>query len=149
MNKARGHSVIHLAAHGVYAEDDPMMSYIEIQPEPGHDGHLTASDMLALPLDGVTLVTVASCTAGRVSGDAGREIYGITRSLIYAGAQSVLLPVWEVDDEATTLWMAAFYRAAREAPLAEAARRANMELRQHDVYGQDPRFWAAFKLIGH
>jgi CHAT domain-containing protein len=149
MNKARGHNVIHLAAHGVYSEDDPMMSYIELQPEPGHDGHLTASDMLALPLDGMTLVTVASCTAGRVSADAGREIYGITRSLIYAGAQSVLLPLWEVDDEATTLWTTAFYRAARKAPLAEAVRRANVELRQHEVYGQDPRFWAAFKLIGH
>jgi CHAT domain-containing protein len=149
MKEARGRSVIHLAAHGVYSEDDPMLSYIELQPEPGHSGRLTASDMLALPLEGVTLVTVASCTAARVSADPGREIYGITRSLIYAGAQNVLLPLWEVDDEATSLWMAAFYRAARDTPLAEAVRRANVELRRHPVYGADPRFWAAFKLVGH
>ena len=126
-----------------------MLSYIELQPEPGHGGQLTASDMLALPLDGVTLVTVASCTAARVSADPGREIYGITRSLIYAGAQNVLLPLWEVDDEATSLWMTAFYRAARDVPIAEAVRRANVELRRHPVYGADPRFWAAFKLVGH
>jgi CHAT domain-containing protein len=149
MKEARRRTVIHLAAHGVYSEEDPMMSYIELQPEPGHDGQLTASDMLALPLDGVTLVTVASCTAARVSADSGREIYGITRSLIYAGAQNVLLPLWEVDDEATTLWTTAFYRAAHDAPLADAVRRANVELRQHGVYGADPRFWAAFKLVGH
>src|SRR5262249_39065777 len=128
--------------------EGPMMSYIKLQPEPGHDGHLTASDMLALPLDGVTLVTVASCTAARVSADSGREIYGITRSLIYAGAQNVLLPLWEVDDEATTLGRAAFYRAALDEPFAEAVRRANGELRQHSVYG-DQSFWAAFKLVGH
>jgi CHAT domain-containing protein len=149
MKEVRRRDVIHLAAHGVYNEEEPMASYIELQPEPGHDGQLTASDMLALPLEGVTLVTVASCTAARVSGDSGREIYGITRSLIYAGAQNVLLPLWEVDDEATTLWTTAFYRAAHDAPLADAVRRANVELRQHDVYGADPRFWAAFKLVGH
>jgi CHAT domain-containing protein len=61
----------------------------------------------------------------------------------------VLLPLWEVDDEATTLWTTAFYRAAHDAPLADAVRRANVELRQHGVYGADPRFWAAFKLVGH
>jgi CHAT domain-containing protein len=149
MREAHGRTVIHLAAHGIYNDEDPMLSYIELQPEPDHDGKLTASDMLALPLDGVTLVTVASCTAARVSADAGREIYGITRSLIYAGAQNVLLPLWEVDDEATTLWTTAFYRAARDAPLADAVRRANVEMREHDVYGADPRFWAAFKLVGH
>jgi CHAT domain-containing protein/tetratricopeptide (TPR) repeat protein len=149
MKEARGRSVIHLAAHGVYSEVDPMLSRIELQAEPGHDGLLTASDMLALPLDGVALVTVASCTAAHVTADAGGEIYGITRSLIYAGAQNVLLPLWEVDDEATSLWMAAFYGAARDVPLAEAVRRANIELRRHPVYGADPRFWAAFKLVGH
>jgi CHAT domain-containing protein len=149
MKEARGRGVIHLAAHGVYSETDPMLSYVELQSEPGHGGQLTASEMLALPLDGVELVTVASCTAARVSADPGREIYGITRSLIYAGAQNVLLPLWEVDDESTSLWMAAFYRAARDAPLAEAVRRANVELRRHPMYGADPRFWAAFKLVGH
>jgi len=45
--------------------------------------------------------------------------------------------------------MTAFYRAARDAPLAEAVRLANVELRRHPKYGADPRFWAAFKLVGH
>lgn len=147
--EARGRTVVHFAAHGIYSENDPMLSYIELQSESGHNGRLTASDMLALPLDKVALVTVASCTAARVSTDPGREIYGITRSLIYAGAQNVLLPLWEVDDEATSLWMTAFYRAARDAPLAEAVRLANVELRRHAKYGADPRYWAAFKLVGH
>jgi CHAT domain-containing protein len=120
-------------------ENDPMLSHIKIQPEPGHDGRLTATDMLALPLEGVLLVMVASCTAARVSSDSGREIYGITRSLIYAGAQNVLLPLWEVDDEAPSLWVTSFYRV----------RRANMRLRRHPIYGAHPRFWAAFKLVGH
>lgn len=149
MKEARGRTAIHLAAHGVYSETDPMLSYIELQPENGHSGQLTASDMLALPLEGVTLVTVASCTAARVAADPGREIYGITRSLIYAGAQNVLLPLWEVDDEATSLWMTAFYQAARDVPLVEAVRRANVALRRHAAYGIHPRFWAAFKLVGH
>lgn len=148
MKEARGRTAIHLAAHGIYREDNPMLSYVKLQPEPDHQGELTASDMLALPLEGVQLVTVASCTAARVSADPGREIYGITRSLIYAGAQNVLLPLWEVDDDATLLWMAAFYRGARAAPLAEAARLANVELRRHPEYGVHPRFWAAFKLVG-
>jgi CHAT domain-containing protein/tetratricopeptide (TPR) repeat protein len=148
MKEARGRSVIHLAAHGFYREDDPMLSYIELQPEPDHNGQLTASEMLALPLDGVALVTIASCTAARVTADPGREIYGITRSLIYAGAQNVLLPLWEVDDEATSLWMEAFYRAARDVRIADAVRQANVELRREARY-RDPRFWAAFKLVGH
>jgi CHAT domain-containing protein len=149
MASVRRHTVVHLAAHGFYHKDDPMQSYIALQPEPGHSGHLTAAEMLALPLEGTALVTVASCTAARVAADSGREIYGITRSLIYAGAQNVLLPLWKVDDEATSYWMDAFYRAATEVPLAEAVRRTNVEVRRHPVYGADPRLWAAFKLVGH
>ena len=149
MTAVRGRTAIHLAAHGIFDEQEPMLSYVELQPEAGHDGRLTASDMLALPLAGVSLVSLGSCTAARVQADPGYEIYGITRSLLYAGAQNVLVPLWEVDDQATSLWIAAFYRAARDAPLPEAVRVANVALRQHPVYGAHPRYWAAFKLIGH
>ena len=126
-----------------------MLSYVKLQPESGHDGRLTAAEMIGLPLGGVELITVASCTAARVKAERGHEIYGITRSLLYAGAQNVLLPLWDVDDKATALWLSAFYRAARNAPLPEAVRLANVELRQHQVYGAHPRFWSAFKLVGH
>ena len=110
-----------------------MMSYIELQPEPepqrtAHGvGHARAAARWRGARHRRILVPAA-----RVSADPGREIYGITRSLIYAGAQNVLLPLWEVDDEATTLWTAAFYRAARDAPVADAVRRANVELRRQE-----------------
>ena len=64
-----------------------------------------------------------------------------------AAAIALVLSQWRVDTESTALWMEAFYRAARTAPLADAAQRAIAAVKAHPEY-HHPYYWAAFQLVG-
>jgi len=148
IKQASGQTIVHFAAHGKFNETEPMLSFIQLAAEPGHNGQLTAAEMFELPLRGTALVTLSACEAAKVRSEGSNDVYGITRSMLYAGAQNVLLPLWEVDDEATALWMTAFYREARLNTPSKAVMLANQEIRRHPVFGSHPRYWAAFVLIG-
>lgn len=139
--------VIHVAAHGHARPDAPLFSHLRLA-----DGQLTALDCLDLELD-CELVTLSACETGHAVVAAGDEPIGLTRSLLYAGARSVIQSLWRVDDEATRLLMSDLYaRLRRGAGRAEALRAAQRGFLV-DAEGVSPRrthpaFWASFALVG-
>jgi CHAT domain-containing protein len=134
------HAIIHLAAHAGFRADAPLFSSISLA-----DGPFDAVDVLDLTLD-CSLVTLSACETGRSAILAGDELIGLSRAFLYAGARSLLLTLWRVDDAATNRFMQAFYTALRFAtPKAEAVRQAQAAMAAE---GQHPFFWAAFVLIG-
>ena len=66
---------------------------------------------------------------------------------MYAGASTLVLSHWQVDSDATALWMEAFYQAALTKPLPEAARMALIKVKNTPVYSH-PYYWAAFTMVG-
>lgn len=144
---ARGHDVLHLSVHGLFNARDPLLSHVKLRPGEGEDGQLTAAEMFGLPLEGTRLVVLSACETGRAEATRGGEILGMVRALLYAGAGSLVLSSWEVDDVSTALWMEIFHREAQAVPLSQAAYRALRALKAHPEFSQ-PRHWAAFNLIG-
>ena len=67
------------------------------------------------------------------------------QQLIYAGAQSLLLTLWDVDDSSTAKLMKSFYRSMPQQSRAQALQAAMLEIR--DEYPH-PFYWAPFVLIG-
>ncbi len=132
--------VIHIASHGFFRPDSPMFSAIRLA-----DSYLTLYDLYQMNLP-AELLTLSGCVTGLNVVDAGDEAIGLTRGLLYAGAQSLLLSLWEVDDRTTAEFMKIFYtRYATEARKGDAVRSAMIELRDRFPH---PYYWAAFKLIG-
>jgi CHAT domain-containing protein len=76
----------------------------------------------------------------------GDDLVGLTRAFLYAGAPTVIASLWSVNDQATAVLMAAFYRHLRAgASKAQALQAAQAETRAaypHPYYG------AAFVLTG-
>ena len=78
---------------------------------------------------------------------------GLARAFFYAGARSLIVSHWEVDDEATAqLMINTFQASTREAGLshAEALRQAMLAM-IHNAKSDaaaDPRFWAPFVVVG-
>jgi CHAT domain-containing protein len=141
---AGAYTVLHLAAHGVFRPDDPLFSALQLG-----DGPLSTLDVFDLELR-CSLVTLSACeTALGVTG-AGDELMGLSRAFLYAGAPSLVLSLWKVEDRSTAALMDVFYRALRDgAGKAAALRRAQLAL-LHDGAGHSaPYFWAPFELIGH
>jgi CHAT domain-containing protein len=140
--RARGRScrVVHIASHGRFRPDSPMFSGIRLA-----DGYLTGNDLSRLSLP-AALVTLSGCATGQTVAEAGDEILGISRGLFAAGARSLMLSLWDVHDESTTVFMTSFYRALlASGDSAEAGRLAMLETRARHPH---PYYWAPFALMG-
>ena len=61
---------------------------------------------------------------------AGDELLGLVRGLLYAGAQSLLLTLWDVDDSSTAKLMKSFYRSMPQRSRAQALQAAMLEIRE-------------------
>jgi CHAT domain-containing protein len=143
----RDYDIVHLSVHGKFNAAEPMLSYVALAPGAGDDGRLTAAEMFGLPLDNSRIVVLSACDTGRAEATHGNEIIGLVRALIYAGAGTLVLSYWEVDSDATALWMQSFYEAALTRPIAEAARVALMRVKSNPAYSH-PYYWAAFAMVG-
>jgi CHAT domain-containing protein len=144
---ARDAEVLHLSVHGRFDAAEPLLSYLSLARGGNDDGRLTAAEMFGLPLDASRLVVLSACETGRAEATHANEILGMVRGLLYAGAGTLVLSYWEVDSDATALWMRAFYDTALSRPMAEATRAALLKVKGHPSYSH-PYYWAAFAMIG-
>jgi CHAT domain-containing protein len=109
------------------------------------DSYLSLYDLYRtnLPVD---LLTLSGCVTGLDFVEEGDELIGLTRGLLYAGARSLLLSLWDVDDRSTSELMLEFYSELTVQPRkADALQKAMLRLRERYRH---PYYWAPFKLIG-
>jgi len=71
---------------------------------------VTALELAGLNLWGTQLVVLSACDTGRGQVRLGQGIYGLRRALVIAGAETVVMSLWKVDDNSTSLLMNMYYR---------------------------------------
>lgn len=112
------------------------------------DGVVTALELSAMNLWGTRLAVLSACETGlgkKVSGDA---VLGLRRALVLAGAQSQVVSLWNVDDDATRDLMVAFYKnLSKGMGRAESLRQAQLTLRKNPKFSH-PYYWSAFTFGG-
>ncbi len=97
--------MLHFATHGILAETAPLLSSILLA-----DGAaLTVQDLIGLRLN-ADLVVLSACRTGQGKTAGGDDVLGFSRGLLAAGARAAIVSLWPVDDLATSLLMAEFYR---------------------------------------
>jgi len=138
--KGPGSRLIHIATHGSFRQDNPMFSGIRLG-----SGYLNLYDLYQLKL-GADLVTLSGCATGLNVVTSGDELLGLIRGLLFAGASSLLLTLWDVSDRTTADFMACFYgRLQSGLTNVEAIQSAAHDLRSRHPH---PFHWAPFTLIG-
>ena len=121
---------------------------------PGHDdGILTAEEVAGLNLQGTEWAVLSACDTGIGEITAGEGVLGLRRAFQIAGARTIIMSLWSVEDRSTRLWMQALYQARFQQHLstAEAMRAASRRvLRNRRAQGQSthPFYWAAFVAAG-
>lgn len=73
------------------------------------DGILTAQEISTLDLRGLELAVLSACQTG-IGDIAGDGVFGLQRGFKKAGANTLLMSLWKVDDNATRLLMTEFYK---------------------------------------
>ncbi len=142
---------LHFAAHGNVDEAHPARSGIVLShlSDPTEDGTLQMSEIMQLKLN-ADLVTLSACRTGLGKLLHGEGIIGLTRAFLYAGANSVVVSLWNVNDVATASLMKSFYKNLQSGlPKDEALRQAKLELLTGEKRAwRHPYYWAPFVLIG-
>ena len=137
-------ALVHIAAHGRPGTGDIILSFC--QASRSEDILLTVKDILNLKLR-ARLVVLSCCHSGR--GEVKAEgVVGIARAFLGAGARSVVVTLWAINDKATQEFMKHFYEHLSEGLCASKALDYAMKhLRESDDFS-DVSCWAPFVLIG-
>ena len=137
--------VVHVAAHGVSDSRSPLRgSFLALGGDAPGSGRLTGMDILNSPLRDTRLAVMSACQTG-LGHAHDQGVIGLARAFYVAGVPQVVMSLWNVDDEATTVLMTHFHEGLRTLPPAEALRAAILETRR--VHPEISR-WASFMMLG-
>ena len=172
-------SILHLSTHGFVnrnAKDVMQQSGLVLSfgarawegksiPENTEDGILTAAEIAALDLSSTNIVVLSACNTalGEITSEG---VWGLQRAFKQAGVQTIVMSLWQVDDEATSVFMQYLYEALLkyrqtmettvtiDRQIAEdvalyfqlSLTEAQQRMRQHPKY-YAPYYWAGFIVI--
>jgi len=111
------------------------------------DGILTAREISNLDLRNIDLVVLSACQTG-LGEVSGEGVFGLQRGFKKAGAHSIVMSLWSVDDEATRILMEEFYKnlAQGESKQLSLTKAQHFLRTTYSVYSS-PYFWAAFIIL--
>lgn len=109
------------------------------------DGYLTALEISNLNLEGTELVVLSGCKTGRAVITISEGVYGLQRAFKIAGAQSVIMSLWEVNDLVTRYYMEQFYQKWLTSSDKYSAFKFAIK-KTRDKY-EEPYNWGAFILV--
>ena len=141
---------IHIASHGIINEEKPKLSGIIFAASGDHsseDGILYSGEIYNLKLN-ADLVVLSACETGLGTIVKGEGILGLTRGFMYAGAQHLLVSLWQVADKSTSDVMIEFYRnVLKGQEYSSALRNAKLTMIKRGKYSH-PVEWSPFVLTG-
>lgn len=112
------------------------------------DGILTSFEIAELNLSSTLLVILSACETGLGDIQGYEGVYGLQRAFRIAGVSQLIMSLWQVDDEASRIFMQEFYKGMinRRLTIFDALRNAQKALRSSKRFN-DPYYWAGWVLI--
>jgi CHAT domain-containing protein len=152
--------ILHLATHGFFLSDadatveNPLLrsglvfAGANALSSGSDDGVVTALEAAGLDLRGTRLVVMSACETGVGKITNGDGVYGLRRAFVIAGAESLVMSLWEVDDAATRDLMDGYYKKLK----AGVGRSAALQAIQQEMHAitkyAHPYYWASFVAAG-
>lgn len=151
-NAAPHSRIIHLATHSTVSEQEPLFSTIYMSAAGNQTGpkeynnRIFAYELFEMNLAN-DLIMLNSCESGSGSYLQGTGVVGISRALHYAGAESLILNLWSVNDMMASGFAVQFYKALNSGDSKTAAlRKAKLHfLKQKNA---NPHYWGPYTMIG-
>jgi CHAT domain-containing protein len=150
--KAPQYGIIHLAMHGVLDRRNQMLSGL-VFTENGdslENNYLQAYEISKMNLN-ANLVVLSACETGYGKFEEGNGIASLARAFMYAGTPSLIVSLWQVNDDATSYIMKTMYENLSKG-MSKSAALSNAKLvyiKNSKGFVGHPAFWAAFVQIGN
>lgn len=156
--------ILHLATHGYFLDpgdakesanrDNPLLrsglAFAGANRRTGEkdDGILTALEASGLDLWGTKLVVLSACDTGLGEIRNGEGVYGLRRSFVLAGAESMVMSLWPVSDMVTRELMTNYYKNLKAGMgRGEALRQVKLAMIKKPTR-RHPFYWASFIQSG-
>lgn len=152
--------LVHIATHGFFFDKeeksgyhDPMINsglllagVVNEQNESGEDGILTAYEIMNLDLSNTDMIVLSACETALGEVTSGEGIYGLQRAFFVGGANTLIMSLWKVDDQATKDLMTSFYKEY----LKKGDKRSAFLAAQRKIKKKykSPVYWGAFVMLG-
>ncbi len=155
--------IIHIATHGFFIDKkpglgaylDPMLysglllagaSEETTMKNTGEDGVLTAYEIMNMEFSNLDMIVLSACETGTGQVASGEGVYGLQRAFFVAGANTLIMSLWKVDDTATKELMINFYRnylktGDKRASFLDAQKKVKKKYKS-------PVYWGAFVMVG-
>jgi CHAT domain-containing protein/Flp pilus assembly protein TadD len=163
--------VIHVATHALVDSRNPdksalILSQVNLpdafdavaKGDRVYNGMVTVKDIIRGWKLNADLVTLSACETGLGLKVSGEGFVGFMHAFLQAGARSLVVSLWKVDDRATSLLMQRFYRNylgkdGHSLTKAESLQEAKNWLRTYKDEGGEvpfthPAYWSGFILVG-
>ncbi|MEM7036295.1 MAG: CHAT domain-containing tetratricopeptide repeat protein, partial [Bacteroidota bacterium] len=146
---AANYAVIHLAAHAVADNKNPLNSGIYLHRSPADDGLLHPWELFSHPLHS-DLAVLSACETGMGKVVPGEGVLSIARAFRMAGCHSIIMSLWLLEDQDAASIMTEFYKSlAKGQSVGDAFHKARLHyLENADNLRSHPYFWAPFVQIG-
>lgn len=145
------YKVLHLALHTLIDNDNPMYSKMAFSAvsDSIEDQMLNAYEVYNLDIQ-AQLAVLSSCNTGTGQLIKGEGVMSLARGFIFTGVPSVVMTLWEADDESATGLMPEFYNKLTEGYAIDGALRAAKlsYLNGADRLRSHPYFWSSYVMIG-
>ncbi len=156
LKSLRNPTILHIGAHGEFVTSSQqtegmLASYLDFTvkgEKTTEKDILTASEISTLDLDSTQLVVLSACNTGLGTVAAGEGVYGLQRGFKVAGAKSIMMSLWEIDNYLPKHFTPLFYEKwLKKGNKRQAFRETQQEIRKNEKY-KHPHYWGMFVLVG-
>lgn len=148
---ASNYGILHLAMHGLVDSEHPDFSSMAFTEDGKgeEDNFLHASEIKQLDLK-ADLVVLSACETGFGKYQHGEGVVSLGRSFMYAGAPSVVMTLWKINDNSSIHIIRFFYNNLQQGMEKDVAlQQAKMKYLNSAIgIASYPAFWAAFVQLG-
>lgn len=129
----------------ILADANPVWNDTDERPD-NCDGIITAEEISLMDLSNTRLVVLSACETAKGEPSMTEGVTGLQRALKLAGAQSIVMTLWEVADNTSRMFMTEFFsNLANGDERHEAFRKAQLAIKAK--YPREPFHWAPFVLL--
>jgi CHAT domain-containing protein/tetratricopeptide (TPR) repeat protein len=150
---AEKYDILHLAMHAFINDSLPAYSSFAFaqsnSDDPTKNGVLNTADIYNLKLH-AKLTVLSACNTGTGHINKGEGVMSLARGFLYAGCPSIIMSLWEIEDESGTQIITAFYNNLKKGKSKdESLRLAKLDyLNSVASRRAHPHYWLGFVSIG-
>ncbi|MGQ8336662.1 CHAT domain-containing protein [Sunxiuqinia sp. A32] len=147
------YDILHLAMHTIINDTLPMFSKLAFSsPHSGdsEDGWLNTNEIYTMDLK-ARMAVLSACNTGSGKLQKGEGVMSLARGFLYAGCPSIVMTLWEVEDESGAQIMHDFYRLISKGKgKNEALRLAKLaHIKKADPLKAHPHYWLGYVAVGN